>query len=143
MGRISSVSSGDKSLRVWNLATGEVVSVLKERMGMVLAVAYSPDATNIAFGSSDRTLRVWSLSTGENVRAFKKHTDRIRSVAYSPHGDILVSASDDKSPRIWNLATGKEVMVLKGHTSRMGHTQSLARATNQFGYGIFPQGRKK
>jgi WD40 repeat protein len=104
------VGSSDR-VHIWNLLTGEEVSVLRGHTDTVWCVAYSPDGKTVVSGSLDDSVRVWNLSTGEEVRVLMGHTQTVTAVAYSPDGERIVSGSEDQSVRIWDLSTGKEVWV--------------------------------
>ena len=67
--------SDDKTLRVWDLASGETVRTLSGHTGAVWAVAVTPDGRQAVSGSEDNTLRVWDLASGETVRTLSGHTE--------------------------------------------------------------------
>src|SRR5271154_4444846 len=57
--------SNDRTVRVWNTATGQVKQTLKGHSNSVRSVAFSPDGSRLASGSDDRTVRVWNIVTGQ------------------------------------------------------------------------------
>src|SRR6266550_9378058 len=111
--------SSDKTIRVWDADTGEVVvGPLKGHTDRVISVAFSQDSKHIVSGSSDKTIRVWDAETGEViVGPLKEHTDGVNSVAFSQDSKHIVSGSSDKTIRVWDADTGEVVVgPLKGHT---------------------------
>ncbi len=114
--------SGDKTLRIWDAATGQQVGIpLEGHTQEVNGIAYSPDEKHIVSGSNDKTLRIWGAASGEQVGvALEGHTNWVRAVAYSPDGRHIVSGSDDKTLRIWDAATGSQVGCSTGRTYRSG-----------------------
>jgi WD40 repeat protein len=111
-GRRAVSASNDKTLRVWDLETGDS-RVLESHTKGVAAVAMTPDGRRAVSGGDDHTLRVWDLETGR-FRRFEEHTQGIWAVAMTPDGRRAVSGSEDSTLRVWDLETGHS-RVLQGH----------------------------
>ena len=56
-------ASDDKTLKVWDLASGKAVATLQGHAASVLACAVTPDGRRVVSASSDQTLKVWDLTT--------------------------------------------------------------------------------
>ncbi|MDX3833469.1 nSTAND1 domain-containing NTPase [Streptomyces europaeiscabiei] len=108
--------SADKTVRLWDPATGKIRTTLKGHTDQVTSVAYSPDGHTLATGSADKTVRLWDPATGKTRTTLKGHTDQVTSVAYSPDGHTLATGSADKTVRLWDPATHKTRTTLKEHT---------------------------
>ena len=54
--------SDDRSVRIWDAATGRQLRKLDGHGGWVRSVAFSPDGTTIASGSDDRSVRIWDAA---------------------------------------------------------------------------------
>ena len=108
------VSGSDKTVRVWDLSTGECVQVLKGHTCEVKCVAVLSDG-RVASGSNDTTIRVWDVSTGDCARVLKGHTKFVSCVAALSDGRV-VSGSNDTTLRVWDLSTEERPRVLEGHT---------------------------
>ena len=108
--------SYDKTVKVWDAATGQDLLSLKGHTGGVSSVAYSPDGKRIVSGSYDKTVKVWDAATGQELLSLKGHMHSVASVAYSPDGKRIVSGSQDKTVKVWDAATGQDLLFLKGHT---------------------------
>jgi WD40 repeat protein len=61
-GRRLVTGSEDRTIKLWDTATGEEVFTLRGHTSGVFSVAFSPDGRRIASGSVDRTVRVWDTS---------------------------------------------------------------------------------
>ena len=109
--------SGDNTLRLWDLTTGDCVREFKGHTTYVTSVTLTPDGKHAVSGSDDNTLRLWDLTTGGCVREFKGHTSYVYSVTLTPDGKHAVSGSYDKTLRLWDLTTGDCVKVLNYQTS--------------------------
>jgi WD40 repeat protein len=107
----------DKTIRVWNLETGEQVHSLKGHIHPVNAVAITGDNKYVVSGSQDSTLGVWNLETGEQKHSLKGHTSWVHAVAITGDNKYVVSGSRDKTIRVWNLETGEQVHSYTGDFS--------------------------
>ncbi|WP_328433164.1 nSTAND1 domain-containing NTPase [Streptomyces sp. NBC_00425] len=115
-GRTLASASADKTVRLWDVATGKRGPVLRGPTDVVWSVAFSPDGRTVAGASADRTVRLWDTRTGKPGRVLRGHTAQVNAVAFSPDGRTIATASDDKTARLWNAGTGKPGQVLKKHT---------------------------
>ena len=75
-------------------------TILRGHEARVLALAFSPDGSELASGSEDRTARLWDLQTGES-RVLVGHSAPVAAVAFSADGKKLVTTSADGQSRIW------------------------------------------
>ena len=75
--------SDDKTSRVWDATTGELIRTLEGHSGWVMSVAFSADGSRIVSGSSDKTSRVWDATTGQLLRTLEGHSGLVMSVAFS------------------------------------------------------------
>jgi WD40 repeat protein/serine/threonine protein kinase len=113
----SRVLSGgmDRVLRLWDPATGQLLSTLEGHGDSVTCVALTPDGRGAVSASWDQTLRTWDLATGRTQRVLEGHEAYVSAVAVAPDGSALASASWDRSVRIWEPGTGSCLHVLQGH----------------------------
>jgi WD40 repeat protein len=107
--------SGDKTIKLWNVETGQEIRTLKGHDSVVSSVNFSPDGKTLVSGSWDNTIKLWNVETGKEIRTFKGHDELVTSVNFSPDGKTLVSGSWDKTIKLWNVETGQEIRTLKGH----------------------------
>jgi eukaryotic-like serine/threonine-protein kinase len=117
--RIAS-GSADKTVQVWDAATGDHVVTCSGHSAEVRAVAWSPrDGQRIVSGSLDTTVRVWNAITGSIILTYRGHSQRVRSVAWSPDGTRIASASEDKTVRVWNAITESTILTYRGHSDKV------------------------
>ncbi|MEO1329969.1 MAG: TIR domain-containing protein [Pseudomonadota bacterium] len=95
--------AGDRTLILWDLATGQALRTFKGHTNSVLSVALTPDGTRALSGSDDNTLKLWDLASGRALRTFKGHTLPVSSVAITPDGTRALSGSYDITVRVWDI----------------------------------------
>src|SRR6266576_1166993 len=90
--------SNDRTIRVWDAHSGDVVAgPFEGHTSSVRSVAFSPDGTCIVSSSSDRTSRVWDAHSGDIVAGpFEGHTSYVTSVA---DGTRILSGSENYTIR--------------------------------------------
>jgi glucose/arabinose dehydrogenase len=112
--RIASANH-DKTIKVWDAATGLLLKSFQGGGDWVYFLAFSPDGRVIASAGDDKTIRLWNSATGTLLKALAGHSGAIRSLAFSPDGNRIISASDDDTIRLWDIASGNLLETIEGH----------------------------
>jgi WD40 repeat protein len=81
--------SDDRTVRLWDAATGAALQTLEGHSDWVSSVAFSPDGKQVVSGSHDRTVRLWDAATGAALQTLEGYSGSVRSVAFSPNGNLL------------------------------------------------------
>jgi WD40 repeat protein/serine/threonine protein kinase len=116
----------DKTIKVWDANTGELIHTLRGHTSFVQGVAFRPDGKHLASASGFPTfaeegeVKVWDTATGQEIRTLAGHAGPVYSVAYSPDGRFLASGSgkfnQSGEVHVWDAATGQKVRTFGGHT---------------------------
>lgn len=64
MPHFAAVESSYRHARIWNATNGRLELDVTHDAALVLAVAFSPDGTQLATGASDNTARIWNAADG-------------------------------------------------------------------------------
>ena len=129
-GKVLASGSADKTARLWDPTTGQLLSTLTtDNMYWVHAVAFNPNGETLAWGSGD--ICVWDvakatdddLTTSPLLQTLRPSGT---SVTFGPKGKLLASGSGDKV-YLWNTANGELLSTLKGH---LGPVLSVAFSPN-------------
>ena len=100
-GTLIAGAMGDRTVRVWEAATGKQLHVLRGHTDLVMDVAFSPDGTKLASSSYDKTIRIWQLGT-QRSRVLRGHAGAVDRVAWRD-GAHLVTGGRDATLRIWDV----------------------------------------
>lgn len=124
-GQILISGSADKTIKLWNLKTGQLIRTLRGHTQTINRVVVSPDGQFIASGgSTDTTIKLWNLKTGQLIRTFQDG-GQVGSVRFSPDGKNLIAASlvpnsVDGRIQVWQVGTGKLIHRSPNITWRAG-----------------------
>lgn len=83
----------DKSIYLWEVATGKLQMTLTGHDAPVRTVGFSPNGRFIASGDDSGEIRIWDLDAQHENLIAKAHDTAVQSLAFSPDGRLLVSAS--------------------------------------------------
>ncbi|MBT6493402.1 MAG: hypothetical protein HOL01_02510, partial [Planctomycetaceae bacterium] len=120
-GKMLASSGYDKTVRLWDVATGKEVAKLEGHSAAVRSVSFSPDGKRLASGSSDRTIKVWDVEARKELTTLKGHTGSIRAVAFSPDRKTLASASEDKTIKLWEVSSDGDSVAAEPRSTLPGH----------------------
>lgn len=119
-GKILASGSWDKTIKIWNLETTELIGTLTGHTDRVNSVAISYDGKMLVSGSSDETIKFWNLHNGDLLCTFPGHSMEVNSVAINPKHQIIASCGGaDNTIKLWNLRTGELLRTLKGHSDNV------------------------
>ena len=119
-GRRAISGSWDRTLKVWDLATGAVLRTMSGHAEYVSGLALSPDGASVLSASWDQTLRLWDVASGRELGVFEGHTSNASAVAFGPDGRFAVSVGWDATVRAWDVESRRAASVLEGHTNNLG-----------------------
>ena len=137
-GTLSATGGADKTVRLWNLETLDLVRTYKGMKDYVTAVAFSPDGRMIASSSLDGSIRLLSTVSSRHFRTLLGHKSRVGSLAFAPSGEYLASAGEDGTVRVWDFKRGRTARTFLGH---QGPVKTLAYSPD--GSRIASAGRRR
>ena len=107
---IASCSSDDRSVRVWDVSTGESRTFPAHSHG-IYSVAFSPDGTKLVSATT-----LFNLSTGSLTRLAFDSTEKVDPLAFSSNSRFLALGSSRMTCQIWDTSTHQNIVRLIGHT---------------------------
>ncbi|KAF3219629.1 hypothetical protein TWF106_007052 [Orbilia oligospora] len=117
-GGLLASGSFDRTVRVWDVATGALLHVFRgHRSAIGDVILYTVDGGEfVASTSNDGTVKLWGVTNGALVRTLV-YIGRVIALAPAKYGNtvVLASVSEDGRVRIWDVTDGALVRVLEGH----------------------------
>jgi WD40 repeat protein len=115
-GKLVASGSDDRTVKLWDTATGAPQQTLEGHSDSVNAVAFSSDGKLVASSSYDGRVKLWDAITGALQQTLDGHSDQANAVAISSDGNLVASGSDDHTVKLWDVATGALQQTLEGHS---------------------------
>ncbi len=137
-------ASDDKTVRVWDLATGKTVRTIRGETGpgpagQLFAMALSRDGKWLAVAGWTEVatkepccgdIRLYDFASGKLVALLKGHKSAVYGLNFSADGRHLISGSKDRSAIIWDVRARRLKHRLTGHRGDM------------YGVGFTPDGKR-
>ena len=119
-GRFLVTGSNDKTVRVWDLASGQLLRTLRPPIGdgnegQIFAVAISPDGELVAAGGWTRpvdmeeNIYLFDRQSGRLLRRLSGLSDTVLDLAFSPDGSRLAATLSAGGLRVLSMPGGQEI----------------------------------
>ncbi len=131
-GTLIATGGFDKSVRLWDAATGKELRVYggdKGHTAQVLSLAFSAQGDQLASGGADNKVLIWDVPTPNPVKTIAAAAP-LKAVAVSADGLTFALAAADGSIKVFPKGEEKGAVEMKGHVGPaigLGFT-----ANNQF-----------
>ncbi|KII84842.1 hypothetical protein PLICRDRAFT_701575 [Plicaturopsis crispa FD-325 SS-3] len=108
--------AGDRVIKIWDLASGELKLSLTGHISTVRGLAVSSRHPYLFSCGEDKMVKCWDLEANKVIRHYHGHLSGVYSLSLHPTLDVLVTAGRDASARVWDMRTKAQIHVLAGHT---------------------------
>src|SRR5262249_53643280 len=122
-GKTLASAASDKTIRLWDVASGKQRQTFPGDAYALGALAFAPDGNSLTWANSAGLIRTWDLQTGKVAHDHDGHQSVVSSVALTDRGKTLITAGADGTIRFSESATGKELRRLSGHEGPIASIQ--------------------
>lgn len=127
IGNLLVTGSDDKTVKLWNWQTGQLIHTFFGHSAAIDAVAITPDSRMLLTGGLDRKIIAWHLDTRAMIREFYSYfgspqshrNGAVHTIDCSPESGLMASGSADKTIKLWNLRNGDLLQKLVGHSDKV------------------------
>ncbi|KAL7413237.1 nuclear mRNA splicing protein [Mrakia frigida] len=93
----------DRTLRLWNPASGKEIKAYKGHGYEVLGITVSPDNARFASCGGDKAVFLWDVTSGSVIKRFSGHSGKVNAVDFNKDASVLASGSYDASLHLWDM----------------------------------------
>lgn len=117
--KIFGTCSQDKTIKLWNIEDGSLVTTLKGHKRGVWGLSFSHMDNILASSSGDKTIRIWSLNDYTCLRTLEGHSSSILNLQFIQAGNQIISNGSDGITKIWNHRDGECALTLDQHEDKI------------------------
>lgn len=107
--------AGDRTIKIWDLATGNLRLTLTGHISTVRGLAVSPRHPYLFSCGEDKKVKCWDLEANKVIRDYHGHLSGVYTLSLHPTLDVLVTGGRDGVARVWDMRTRSNIHVLSGH----------------------------
>lgn len=104
--------AGDRTVKIWDLASGNLRLTLTGHISTVRGLAVSPRHPYLFSCGEDKMVKCWDLESNRVIRHYHGHLSGVYSLALHPILDVLVTSGRDGVARVSFLGCNITMKVL-------------------------------
>lgn len=119
-GKILASGGEDKSIKIWEFATGRELLSLNGHSSSVNDLLFMPEGNRLISAGRDGQILFWSLPQGRIVNKISLPNENIVSLAVSAKGDQLAVGTTDRKVRLYDMSDNSVLFEWKVDPGQYG-----------------------
>lgn len=95
--------AGKNIIRIWDVETMQEIIAIRENVGTIKAMAFTPDDRLLVTGGEDVKLRIWDLNQKKLIRVLEGNKTSIFGVLISQDGRLIISGENNGVVRMFGI----------------------------------------
>lgn len=121
----------DKTIRIWDIPSGECVNILEGHTDGILDISISEDQRRMASCGWDKQIIEWDFNNYQIISVYQGHDNPVIQIAYLGSDKYLLSLSTDNVIRLWDTKTCNCLVTLQ---IAVNITTRIVSGSNDFFY---------
>jgi WD40 repeat protein len=119
-GKLAALGEESGKIKIFDVATGQVVKKLEGHTGPVRSVIFSTDGSKLVSASADKTFRVWNLADGQQIASVETPAP-LNAVALVAEEKQIATGGEDNIIRLWDVPAAQPTEAPKPAKELAGH----------------------
>lgn len=107
--------SADRTIKIWDLATGQLKLTLTGHIEQVTGLAVSRDHPYMFSCGLDKMVKCWDMEYNKVIRQYHGHLSGVYCLKVHNDLSLLLTGGRDSVCRVWDMRTKVQVHCLSGH----------------------------
>jgi len=116
-GKTVATSGYDRTVRLWDAATGRAGAILYGHGSRVSKVVFSPNGSYLASEALDSTGIIWDVRRSVELFRLPGLTSTSSILVFNPEETLLATVDGRFQAHLWDVAGGKVAQTLRGHNN--------------------------
>ena len=126
-GKFAATGSSDKTIKLWETASGREIRSYMCNEGNVRYLCFGPAGKLLASIDHNYGLKIWEVPTSKLLHEISLDNNRILSVDFLPDGEFLVVGTEKEHAFLWDMQESRRIRNFRPDTADI-------RMQRRFGY---------
>ncbi len=119
-GQYLASGSEDKTIKIWEFASGREIKTLIGHHSQVNQVLFTSDGRHLISAGRDQRIYIWEINSGSIVKSYHYPKESVVSIALSPDDKLLAIGTTGRQVRVLSLPSDTVIYTLTARVGQYG-----------------------